>query len=86
MEILCGWIDLIRGIEHGIDLVCRIKSKKSAQGVKLIPCDEFATAATTAKKSVDSGGDQQREVAGDEVTIQRPERQSRTHKGDRVLK
>ena len=59
MEILCGWIDLIRGIEHGIDLVLGIESKKSAQGVELIPQfgDEFATATTAVKKSVDGGGD-----------------------------
>ena len=43
-------------------------------------------ATTAVKKSVDGGRDQRREVAGDEVTIRRLERQSRTRAGDRVLK
>ena len=37
MEILYGWIDLIRRKQHGIDLVLGIGSKKNAQGVELIP-------------------------------------------------
>ena len=38
------------------------------------------------KKSVDGGRDQRREVAGNKVMIWRPERQSRTRAGEKVLK
>ena len=53
----------------------RIRGKKNAQGVELIPLfgDELATAATVALKSVAGDGNQRREVASDEETIQRPE-------------
>ena len=43
-------------------------------------------AATAGQIVVDGGRDQRREVTGDEVMIQRLERQSRTRAGDRVLK
>ena len=37
MEVLAGQEDLIRGKEHVIDLVLRIRGKNNAQGVELIP-------------------------------------------------
>ena len=36
-DVLDGQDDLIRGKEHGIDLVLRIGGKKGAKGVELIP-------------------------------------------------
>lgn len=44
----------------------------------------LATAATTGTKSVDGGGDQRQEAAGDEETIRRPRWQSELLHGRRV--
>ena len=41
----------------------------------------FATAATAEQIAVDGGGDQQREVAGSEKMIQRPEEAEQVTRG-----
>ena len=45
---------------------------------------ELATAATAVKIPINSGGDQQQEVAGDEKMIRRPESAEQDTRGRRV--
>ena len=46
----------------------------------------FATAATAGQIAIDGGGDQRREVAGDERTIQRPEEAEQVTRAQRGSK
>ena len=63
----------------------RNHSLRIAQSVNFIPYSsgELAMAATAGQIAVDGGGYQQREVAGDERTIRRPEKAKQVTRGRR---
>ena len=73
-DVFAGQDDFIRGKNHGKAMCYELELRNSTK-IKFIPYfgGELATAATAVKISVDSGGDQWREVAGSDRTIRRPE-------------
>ena len=74
-EVLAGWINLNRGKNTAHCPCARNRSEKDSTRGRTLTLERrvFATAATTEQIAIDGGGDHQREVAGGERTIRRPE-------------
>ena len=73
-EVFARQDDFTCGKNHG-KAMCYESELRNSTKIKFIPYfdGELAPAATAGQIAVDGGGDQRREVAGDERTIRRPE-------------
>ena len=81
-EVCSGWIVCIRGHDHGKVMCYESESGNSTKSrTHTLVWREFATATMAEQNSIDSDGDQRREVAGGEETIRRPEEADQDMRG-----